>query len=49
MSEDDMKKAVEKAESNFTSPYEFGYARVPMISDELKSKLLSVTDVAAVN
>ncbi|MCR4961932.1 MAG: extracellular solute-binding protein [Lachnospiraceae bacterium] len=49
MSEDDMKAAVEKAESNFTSPYEFGYARVPMISDELKSKSLSVTDVAVVN
>ena len=49
MTSEDMQAAIEKAESNFTSPYEFGYARVPMLSDTLKSKSLSVSDVVVVN
>ncbi len=47
--EETYKEKLEKAQSGITKVYDFGYARIPEISGELKSKSLSVTDALVVN
>lgn len=49
MTEEERDKKIADAEDNIAESFEFGYARVPMLSDSLLSKSLSVTDAIVIN
>ncbi len=49
MSEEEMNKDIADAEAEFVKIYEFGYARVPMLDKDLKSRSLSVTEALVIN
>lgn len=49
MTEEERDKKIQEAESVITPSYEFGYARVPMLKENLLSKSLSVTSAVVIN
>ncbi len=49
LKEEDYKAKVEEAQKSVTPVYEFGFARIPELSEELQSRSLSVTNALVVN